>query len=72
MRWSDMSGRRRAVLLGLGSAELALTGAAAVDLWRRPQREIHGWKGVWWLGIFVQPFGPIAYLAYGRRRGRGR
>ncbi|MEU1384900.1 MULTISPECIES: PLDc N-terminal domain-containing protein [unclassified Nonomuraea] len=49
-----------------------LTGAAAVDLWRRPQREIHGWKGVWWLGIFVQPFGPIAYLAYGRRRGRGR
>lgn len=67
-----MSTRRRAVLLGFGSVEVALTGVAAVDLWFRPQREIHGWKGLWWLGIFAQPFGPVLYLAYGRRRGRGR
>ncbi|MEU5862726.1 hypothetical protein ABZ815_16230 [Nonomuraea sp. NPDC047529] len=52
-------------------AELVLTGAAAAGLRRRPQREIRGWKGVWWLGIFVQPFGPIAYLTYGRRKGHG-
>ncbi|MEV4394246.1 PLDc N-terminal domain-containing protein [Nonomuraea sp. NPDC049607] len=66
-----MSRRRRAMLLALASAELVLTGAAAADLRRRPQREIRGWKGVWWLGIFVQPFGPIAYLTYGRRKGHG-
>jgi hypothetical protein len=72
MRWSDMSGRRRAVLVGLGSVELVLTGVAAVDLWFRPQKQIHGWKGIWWVGIFVQPVGPPAYLLYGRRRGRDR
>ncbi|MFF4615532.1 PLD nuclease N-terminal domain-containing protein [Nonomuraea jabiensis] len=56
------------MLLALASVEVSLTTAAAVDLAFRPQHDVRGRKGLWWVGIFVQPFGPIAYLLWGRRR----
>lgn len=68
MGWHEMSRRQRGAVLTMASIEFALTTAAAVDLWYRPQQDVHGRKGLWWLGIFVQPFGAIAYLAFGRRR----
>ncbi|MFI6925299.1 PLD nuclease N-terminal domain-containing protein [Nonomuraea spiralis] len=68
MRWNEMSNRQRSWLAVLASVELAATTAAAVDLWRRPKGDVRGRKGLWWLGIFVQPFGPVAYLLWGRRR----
>ena len=40
---------------------------ALVDLARRPKALVRGSKRRWALVCFVQPVGPIAYLAFGRR-----
>jgi phospholipase D-like protein len=68
-RWSDLSGPQRATLITMSTAELVLTTIAAVDLYRRPKIAVRGPKQLWWPTIFVQPVGPVAYLAFGRRRG---
>ena len=65
--WRDLSGGQRAATMVLGSVEVVLTAAAAADLYRRPQAGVRGPKSLWWLGILVQPVGPIAYLTWGRR-----
>ena len=49
------------------AVELMLTTVALVDLARRPRDEVRGPKALWALGCFVQPVGPVAYLALGRR-----
>ncbi len=65
--WSELSRRqKRAVSLG-GAAELVLTAAALRDLARRPAEAVRGSKRVWALSFVVQPFGPLAYFAAGRR-----
>lgn len=65
-QWTSLSPRKQTALLTLASIELALTATAAADLIRRPAAMVRGPKVLWWLGIFVQPFGPVAYLAWGR------
>lgn len=50
--------------LGLWTATVA-----TMDLARRPRRQIRGPKALWWPTLLVQPFGPVAYLGWGRRRG---
>ncbi|HEX4817382.1 MAG TPA: PLD nuclease N-terminal domain-containing protein [Nonomuraea sp.] len=67
MRWDEMSNKQQGALIALTSVEVALAAAAAVDLWLRPREDVRGRKGLWWLAIFVQPVGPIAYLLWGRR-----
>lgn len=73
LSWRDMSPTQRAVVVVLSPIELAMTVAAAVDLRRRPQQQVRGPKALWWLAIFVQPVGPVAYLGWGRhgRTGTG-
>jgi hypothetical protein len=66
-RWTELSKRRRALILTAASVELALTATAAVDLLRRPADQVRGNKALWWFGIFVQPVGPVAYLTLARR-----
>ena len=68
-RWQDMSRAQRVAVLVLAPVELVLTAAAVADLSRRPQSRIRGPKALWWMGIFVQPVGAPAYLAWGRRTG---
>jgi hypothetical protein len=53
--------------VALGAAELVLSGVALADLARRPRALVRGPKALWLLSVFVQPIGPIAYLALGRR-----
>lgn len=66
-KWSDLSPlQQRAVLVG-GAVEVVITGAALRDLARRRDDEIRGSKAAWVLSFVVQPFGPIAYYAVGRR-----
>lgn len=66
-QWSDFSAGQRAAIL-LGSAiEVVLTTVALADLARRPRAQVRGPKPLWVLGSIVQPVGPIAYLAFGRR-----
>ncbi len=67
-KWEDLSPGQRTAILVAASVELALTATALVDLARRPRELVRGPKPLWALGCFVQPVGPIAYLAFGRRR----
>jgi Phospholipase_D-nuclease N-terminal len=61
-----MSPTQRAAVVTLTSVEVVLTVTALVDLYRRPSEQVNGSKPLWALACFVQPVGPIAYLAFGR------
>jgi len=65
---SELPNWQRIGTLVVAPIELVLTVTAVVDLIRRPATQIRGPKAIWWLGIFVQPVGPIAYLKWARRR----
>ena len=67
--WSDLTESQQRTIIALSAVELVLTTVALVDLARRPRELVRGPKALWALGCFVQPVGPIAYLAAGRRRG---
>lgn len=68
-KWSTLSSRQQTLIV-IGSAiELALTSYALVDLARRPGECVRGPKLLWAAASFVQPVGPIAYLALGRNPG---
>lgn len=67
-RWSDLTPRQRRAIVAASVVEVALTTAALVDLTRRPRAQVRGPKALWVVGCVVQPVGPIAYLAMGRRR----
>ena len=67
-RWSDFSQRQRVAMVAAGAVEVVLTSVALADLVRRPRTQVRGAKLFWFLGCFVQPFGPVAYLKFGRRR----
>jgi hypothetical protein len=66
-RWSDLTPTQQGLILASAAVELALTAAALIDLARRPADQIRGPKSLWALGCIVQPVGPLAYLALGRR-----
>jgi hypothetical protein len=66
-KWADLTAsEKRAIYVG-GAVETVITIAALRDLARRPADEVRGTKTAWVLAFFVQPFGPIAYFATGRR-----
>ena len=67
VKWSELSPRRRYGVVALGTVELVLTAVSLVDLSRRPAEQVRGPKALWALAAFVQPVGPVAYLALGRR-----
>jgi Phospholipase_D-nuclease N-terminal len=66
-QWRDLPRWQRTGAFVLAPVELVLTALAAVDLLRRPAGQIRGPKALWWPAILVQPAGPVAYLAWGRR-----
>ncbi len=66
-RWDDFSQGQRAAIVAGAVVELVLTTTALVDLVRRPRTQVRGSKAWWVLGLVVQPVGPIAYWAFGRR-----
>ena len=65
--WSSLTPTQRRLIVAGGVAEAVLTTVALVDLTRRPAQQVRGPKWAWALGCVVQPIGPIAYLAVGRR-----
>ena len=69
-RWEDLSRRQRVAVVLASTVEVVLTTVALVDLARRPARQVRGTKLRWMLTCFVQPVGPVAYLALGRRSPR--
>ena len=65
--WRDLSRVQRSAILAAAAAEAVTTTAALVDLTRRPAADVRGPKALWLIGFVVQPFGPVAYWAVGRR-----
>ena len=66
-KWKDFTPRQRVAIVVAASVEVGLSAVALVDLARRPAVMVRGPKPIWIAGCVVQPFGPIAYLVFGRR-----
>jgi hypothetical protein len=67
-QWRDLTSRQKTAIVVLGAVEVVATTAALVDIARRPRPAIRGPKVLWVATSFVQPIGPFAYVAIGRRR----
>ena len=66
--WSDLTSTQKTLAVVAGAAELAATAWCLRDLTRRPADQVRGPKAVWVPALSVQPFGPLAYVLWGRRR----
>jgi hypothetical protein len=67
-RWDELSSEQQTSIVVGSIIEVVLTTAALIDLARRPAELVRGPKWVWAAGAFVQPVGPVAYFAFGRRK----
>ena len=66
--WSDMTSTQKKIIVVAGIAEVALSTWCLRDLKQRPAALVRGPKVLWGPAMSVQPFGPIAYLVWGRKR----
>ena len=67
-KWADMSPTQKKIVVVAGIAEVALTTWCAKDLKARPAELVRGPKLLWAPALSIQPFGPIAYILWGRKR----
>lgn len=67
--WSDLTPTQQKLVVAAGVVEVAVTTWCLRDLRRRPASQVRGPKALWAPALSVQPVGPLAYLALGRRRG---
>ena len=67
-QWKDFSSAQKMRMMVRVLAQFAMMIAMLVDLRRRPADQIKGNKRWWYVAAFVQPFGPIAYFIFGRKR----
>ena len=65
--WADLTPTQRSAIIAGGAIELVLTAIAVRDLRHRPSHAVRGPKPLWTAALAVQPFGPLGYLAFGRR-----
>ena len=66
--WGDMTPTQKKIVVVTAVAEVTVTAWCANDLRRRPAELVRGPKLLWGPALSVQPFGPIAYLVWGRKR----
>ncbi len=66
-KWNDLTDGQKIAVGVAGAIEVVMTAVALRDLARRPAEGIRGPKALWAMACFVQPVGPVAYLAVGRR-----
>ena len=66
-KWSELTATQQRLIIAGGVVEAVLTTAALVSLVRRPSKAVRGPKALWLAALVVQPVGPIAYLAIGRK-----
>ena len=67
-KWSELSNRQKAVIVGLAVLQIGLLVAALVDIKRRPAGDIRGSKWMWGAVSLINYFGPVAYFLWGRKR----
>lgn len=65
--WANLTTTQKRVVCVAGAFEVVITAAALRDLATRPAKDVRGPKAAWVLASFVQPVGPLAYFAVGRR-----
>lgn len=70
-QWSDLAPQQQAAISAVGLIQVALLGAALLDIRRRPADQIKGSKKLWTLIAFINFVGPIAYFVLGRKRREG-
>ena len=70
-QWNDLSPQKQATIGLAGLIQVALLGAALIDIRRRPAEQINGSKKLWTLVAFINFVGPITYFVFGRKRGEG-
>jgi hypothetical protein len=68
-RWSELSRPQQRAIIAAGVVQTLLAAAALLDLRRRPSEQVRGSKKLWAVAALVNFFGPLAYFAFGRRRG---
>ena len=66
-KWSHLTVAQKRIICIAGAAEVVATAAALRDLARRPADQVRGPKAAWVVAFFVQPVGPLAYFAAGKR-----
>ncbi|MFC7360466.1 PLDc N-terminal domain-containing protein [Nocardioides astragali] len=66
--WAEMTPTQKKVVIAAGIVEVAVTTWCLRDLKQRPDSLVRGPKLLWGPAMSVQPFGPIAYLVWGRKR----
>lgn len=66
-KWSELSDAQRVAVVVGGAIEVATTLYCVRDLVRRPASAVTGPKALWAAALVVQPFGPGAYLRWGRK-----
>ncbi|MEU3269594.1 PLDc N-terminal domain-containing protein [Saccharomonospora sp. NPDC006951] len=67
VRWQQLSGPKRMLLIVATAVQFGLAGLAWADLARRKPAEVKGPKRIWGLVIGINFIGPIAYLRFGRK-----
>ena len=65
--WADLSPAQKKLVVVTGVVEFAATAWCARDLHRRPASQVRGPKVLWAPALSAQPFGPIAYVVWGRK-----
>lgn len=71
-KWSELTPTQQRLIIAGGAVEAVLTAAALVSLANRPREAVRGPKALWVASMVVQPVGPLAYFAFGRRPSRSR
>lgn len=70
-QWNDLAPQKQLTISLVGLVQVALLGAALVDIRRRPAEQIKGSKKLWTLVAFINFVGPITYFVIGRKRDEG-
>lgn len=68
-KWQDLSTAAKLRIAVMGFIQIALLGAALLDLRKREADQINGPKKLWYGLVFVNFAGPIAYFLVGRKAG---
>jgi hypothetical protein len=66
--WHELSPVQKVGNIVTAAIELTLVILALRDLAHRPAEAINGKKRTWAMVTLIQPFGPIIYFIFGRKR----
>lgn len=66
--WNSLNENQQAGIVLLAATQVGLFLFAQGALLGRPKEFVRGRKWVWFLTNFINFFGPIAYLTFGKRR----